>query len=134
MSTSQDMSEPIEISVATLSIDENRVVHIVFKPTEKHDIEDAHQIVDSHNQLAQGKPCPVLADLRNIHVGADRPARKHYASETSAQFKTAMAMVVDSSLQRMFGNIFFLMNRPPYPTRIFNGMDEAAEWLKDYPG
>lgn len=87
-------------------------------------------MVDAHNELAQGTRRPVLADMRQITTGADRKARQHYVSEESARYKSAMAMLVAAPLQRMLGNIFLRISRPPYPTRIFTDEAKAKAWLK----
>ena len=111
-------------------MDEERIVHIHFKATEQHGLAEARVIVDTHNSLAEGTPCPVLADIQEVTIGADREARTHYVSDESARYKTGMAMVVRTPMQRMLGNLFFKINRPPYPTRLFNEEDEAIEWLR----
>ena len=84
----------------------------------------------AHNRLADGVRTPVLADLREVKLGANREARSHYVSDESAEFKSGMAMLVSSSMQRMVGNIFLKLNRPPYPTRLFREETAAVQWLK----
>ena len=126
----KDAQRHIETTIADVWIDTERIIHIEFKASDQHGIEEARGIVAAHNQLANGTPCPVLADIQSVTVGADRAARKHYVSDESSRFTTGMAMLVASPMQRMLGNIFFKLNRPPYPTRLFNGKQEAIQWLK----
>jgi len=121
----------IETTVARLWIDADKVIHIQFKPTDKHGIDEARSVVSAHNQLAAGSQCPVLADIQDVTVGADRDAREYYVSEESSRYKTGMAMLVNSPMQRMLGNIFFKINRPPYPTRLFSRQVDALEWLHE---
>ena len=132
MAPQHTTQETIDLAIARIWMDPNRVVHIEFKPTDTHSIDEARQIVAAHNQLAQGTPCAVLADITQLNVGADRSARQHYVSEESSQFKSAMAMVTESPFQKMIGNFFFRMNRPPYPTRMFRHTDTALEWLAEF--
>ena len=129
-----DADSLIETNIADVWIDTERIIHIRFKASEQHGIAEARGIVQAHNQLANGTPCPVLADIQAVKVGADRAARKYYVSEESARYKTGMAMVVSSPMQRMLGNIFFKLNRPPYPTRLFNRQQDAIQWLKSLEG
>jgi hypothetical protein len=103
-----------------------------FRRSETHNLEDAKEVVRVHNDLAEEQPSPVLADIRAAAVGADREARTYYTTEEAARLKTAMAMVVDSPLQRMLGNFFLRLNRPPYPTRLFADQEAALSWLQDY--
>ena len=130
----KDAQHRIETTIADIWIDTERIIHIEFKASDQHGIEEARGIVDAHNQLANGTPCPVLADIQAVTVGADRAARKHYVSDESSRYKTGMAMLVASPMQRMLGNIFFKLNRPPYPTRLFNRKQEAIQWLKSLEG
>ena len=120
----------VSTRIADVWMGERRVVYIRFRPGEKHGINEAREVVDAHNALAAGASCPVLADLREVRVGADRAAREHYVSEESSRYKSGMAMLVDSPMQRMLGNIFFFINRPPYPTRMFSEQEEALTWLQ----
>ncbi len=123
----------IKTTIADVWIDSEKIAWMHFKATDSHGIEDAKQIVNAHNVLAKGVKTPVVADLRNITTGADREARKYYIQEESAQFKLAMAMLVNSPLQRMIGNLFLKLNKPPYPTRLFRLEKEALAWLKEFP-
>jgi hypothetical protein len=120
---------PIKLDIADVWMDADGLIRIVFNQTSEHGIVDAHQIIDAHNQLAGETPCGVLADIRGIKVGADRAARGYYVTDEAARLKTAMAMVADSPLQRMVGNLFFPMSQPPYPTRMFKSETVALDWL-----
>ena len=122
--------ELIETPIADLWIDDESIVHICFKATSSHGLEEAQTVVTAHNQLAGGKPCLVLADIQRVTTGADRNAREHYVSEESSRYKLGMAMLVASPMQRMLGNVFFKINRPPYPTRLFSEQEKALSWLR----
>ncbi len=113
-------------------LDESGVIWIRFEQSEEHTIEDAREVVSLHNELAAGRPRPIIADIRGTTTGADREAREHYVSEESARLKTAMAMLVTSPVQRMLGNFFFRMSRPPYPTRLFSSEQKALSWLGEH--
>ena len=120
----------IETTVADLWMDTEGLIHIHFKPTTAHGAAEACEVVEAHNELAAGVPCLVLANIQGVTVGANRAARQHYVSPVSAKYKLGMAMLVQSPMQRMLGNIFLRINRPPYPTRIFSHEQEALQWLR----
>ena len=67
----KDAQHRIETTIADVWIDTERIIHIEFKASDQHGIEEARGIVDAHNQLANGTPCPVLADIQSVTVGAD---------------------------------------------------------------
>jgi hypothetical protein len=126
----QAVPETIEMAIADIWIDAEKITWMRFKQTDRHSIEEAQQVVNAHNALANGVKTPVLADLREITTGADRQARQYYVSEESSRCKLGMAMLVSSPLQRMLGNLFMKLNSPPYPTRLFKEEVAALIWLR----
>jgi len=120
----------IRLELCDLSLRDG-IVEIVFKPCPVHGLEEAGALVTAHNELAQGVPRGVLADLTHITAPADRHAREHYVSEESARLKIGMAMITPSPFQRMLGNIFFRVNKPPYPCRMFQERGPALAWLRE---
>lgn len=115
-------------------MEEDGVLMIEFEPAPDHTLEDARALVEEHNTLAGGKKVRVLADCRRIAVGASKEARQYYVSDEGARCKLGMAMVVGNMVQRMIGNVFFRMNKPPYPTRLFSDLESARTWLHSIPG
>ena len=119
----------IELRVADVWVDQASMIRMRFKPCEVHTLEDAVAVVEAHNQLAGEQPALVIADIRDVSTGADRLAREYYVSEESSRLKLGMAMLVKSPMQRMLGNVFFRINRPPYPSKMFSDGGEAVRWL-----
>jgi len=119
----------IQTSIAEVWRAANGVIHILFTSDGTHSLPEAKEIVAAHNALAEGRPRPVLADIRGVQQGANLAARKYYVSDESARYKSGMAMLIRSPLQRMLGNIFFKLNRPPYPSRLFSDEEDAMAWL-----
>lgn len=119
----------IELNVADVWREDDGVVWMRFKPCDSHTLEDAIAVVKAHNDLADEKQIPVIADIREVSVGADRQAREYYVSEESSRLKLGMAMLVKSPMQRMLGNVFFRINRPPYPSKMFSDESKALSWL-----
>lgn len=121
-----------QLEVADVFRGPDGVVRIQFHPVKKHGIEQAKQVVEAHNALACEVPCGVLADLTAVTTGADKQAREYYIGPEASRLKTAMAMVVGSPLQRMLGNIFLKISRPPYPSQLFADEGSALLWLKTF--
>ncbi|HIA04379.1 MAG TPA: hypothetical protein EYN66_21215 [Myxococcales bacterium] len=132
MNVIEQQFEKVETSVADLWLDSDNTIQIRFKPTTKHGLEEAKEVVKIHNALTAGVARPVLADIRLVTVGANRDARNYYVSEEASRYKLCMAMLVNSPMQRMLGNLFMFLNRPPYPTRLFVRSNECTEWLKRF--
>ncbi len=124
-----EVEEGVHTSVADVWINRDNVVIMYFRAVDHHTLEDAKEVVRAHHEVAGGIRTPVLADITGVTTGANREAREYYVAEESSQLKTGMAMLVSSPLQRMIGNIFFRMNRPPYPSKLFTDREAAFAWL-----
>jgi len=110
-------------------LDDQGVVRIVFKPCPDHGLDQARAIVSAHNELSGDRKRGVLADLTGITTAADREARNYYVTPEASRLKLGMAMITPSPFQRMLGNIFFRVNKPPYPCRMFQDEPGALVWL-----
>jgi len=129
-STSSPGNGSLNIAKVFWEDDSQDVVVMEFLPTDIHGLPEAKKVVDAHHQLAAGKKTGVLADITRTTTGANRDAREYYVSEEASVMKKGMAMLVKSPLQRMLGNVFFRMNKPSYPSRLFTSRVKAIEWLR----
>ena len=57
---------------------------------------------------------------------------REYISMELPKYIKAMALVSYSSMGKMIGNIFIKLNPPLYPAQIFNDIQSAVKWLKQY--
>ncbi len=57
-------------------------------------------------------------------------AREVSASPEVNRNALAKAIVVSTISQRLIGNFFINVNKPPAPTRVFSSEEEALTWLK----
>ena len=122
----------IKLTVADVWLDDEDIIRMEFHPTKAHRQKDAEEVTAAHVELSNNEKRPVLADLRNVTVGADKDARNYYATEESSRLKTAMAILTNSRAQRTFGSIYIYLTRPPYPTRLFKSESEALAWLASF--
>ncbi len=57
---------------------------------------------------------------------------REYIAQELPKYIKAMALISDSSMGKMIGNVFIKLNPPPYPTQIFSNVESAVKWLKKY--
>jgi hypothetical protein len=126
-------SEVIETGICTTWMGKDRIIWIKMKPVDRHAVEDAHDLVESHNRLAAGTPCRIICDMRHATTGADRAARDYYVGPEASEFKVAMAMVVSTRTQHLLGTLFLRLNRPNYPMKLFRSPADAIAWLEQTP-
>ena len=89
--------------------------------------QDAREALQAIASLANGRPTPVLVDLREAR-SVSREARKSFALSA---VPARIAMYVESSLSRVIANFFIGVSRPSVPTRVFTDLDDAQRWLLD---
>jgi hypothetical protein len=74
-------------------------------------------------------PGPLLilfGKVANLRPGA----RSHYAkSEEASITATRVALLIDSHVSRVIGNIFMGLDRPEVLTRLFTNEEKAIKWL-----
>jgi hypothetical protein len=105
------------------------IVQLVWVPQTTALLEDATAALEAMAQLTGGRQRPLLIDMR--YTGPqDRSARAEWTSRTD--LSSAVAMVVGTQLSRMMGNLFIRVNRPPFPTRLFDNEASAVAWLQKF--
>jgi hypothetical protein len=131
----KDFSEYKEVGMTT-----NTVIYIVesdpdiliIVPREGtiDNVKDAQENVTYFHSYARsvGRPCASVVILANL-LAQDAEARQVYQEwDTSLFF--AGALVVENALSRALGSFFLGLSRPNVPTRLFDTVEKAIEWLK----
>lgn len=62
----------------------------------------------------------------------DDDARKWASDPDGNTFTIADAFVIQSMAQKLVGNFYLTFHKPIKPTRLFNRVDDAIEWLKTF--
>lgn len=106
------------------------ILYFKYKEDVDIDLAAAMQIVTDRLQLQKGKTYPILCDTRGVK-SIDMNARRYLANEGSV-FITAVALVSDTPLSRIFSEIYIQGNSPPIPTKVFVDPNEALTFLHEY--
>ena len=77
---------------------------------------------------ALGRPCGCVVIMANM-LSQEAEARRAYAGIDPSLFFAA-ALVVESALSRALGSFFVGFSRPVVPTKLFDTVENALEWLK----
>lgn len=86
---------------------------------------------DAAVELGEGKKYPMLFTVTKL-VTPDEDAREFMASEERHEIVEADAFVIKSLPQRLIGNFYLRINRPPNPTKLFQDEDSAVDWLRTF--
>jgi hypothetical protein len=118
----------VQNRVEKIWLREDGIVQIFVKPGAVYTLAEAKQTLAGIDQISNGKLCPVLVDFRNIKT-MERAAREELAA---CQGVTSAALLIDSALSRMIGNVLITFSKPTLPARIYNSEAAAIEWLKEF--
>lgn len=115
---------------ATMWLEEDGIVHAVYTSGARETIDDAIEDSAMQAKVARGKKKPILVDMRGFK-NMDRGAREYFAKE-SAKITTAAALLVDTPVSKVLGNLLIGLNRLSHPVKLFTSEAEAVEWLKKF--
>jgi hypothetical protein len=106
------------------------IVYFVYKPNTVVSIEAARKIVEDRVRFQDREDFPIYCDIRGMK-SADKEARNYLAKEGSS-YTRAVAVVVDSPMSKIIGNIYLGLNKPITPSRLFTDEKDAVEYLKQF--
>jgi hypothetical protein len=81
--------------------------------------------------LTNGRSYPTLVDIRLISNFNNETKAFLATKETSTDMK-AGALLVKSVYQKIAGNFFIFLSRPPIPARLFTEEAAAIDWLQQF--
>lgn len=85
-------------------------------------------LIEAIGKIGNGKKMKVIIDIHSFNTISDE-AKKYSATQESQIYTRANAIVIHSLATRLGANFFIRFNKPITPTRVFNTIDEAANWL-----
>lgn len=114
---------------------ENGIIFQVYKPDLVVTIDIAKAMVEDRIKISNGITRPMLADIKNL-VSIDSEAREYLASERAIYLLSAGAILLGSSLKdyiaTLAAKIYLKIDRPPFPTKLFNDKEKALIWLETF--
>jgi hypothetical protein len=124
-------NEVIETTSARVWLGEDGILRIVTLPDVKVTLETITEVNRHMKKLCRGKKVPVFTDIRGVK-SITREARLFASGEDSAQVGSAAALLIGSPVSKVIGNFFLGINKPPFPTKLFNSEKKALQWLKGF--
>lgn len=110
--------------------EEGGIIMGVFKSDIILDLEGARQAVKLRKTLTKNKEYPLLADIRNIK-NATKEAREYMGSKDAGEGISKAAIIIDSNISMVIGNLFLALNKPETPTKLFTEKSAAIKWLNE---
>lgn len=106
------------------------ILLVVPREGTKDNSKDARENVAFYHAYARslGKRCGSVVIMSNM-LSQDAETRRAYA-EIDPRLLYGGALVVESALSRALGSFFVGLSRPVVPTKLFDTIENAFEWLK----
>lgn len=104
---------------------------VVVTPDNIHySLNDGREFVKAMREFTGGVPKRILI-IPGRHMTVDKDARTFMATPEALQGIQSLAILLTSMGQRVVGNLFMTLDKPVKPTRFFETMNEAINWLKE---
>jgi hypothetical protein len=107
---------------------EDDIVCGCYKKSALLGLEGAKAAVDLRLKFQNGKSYKGLAFI--THVKVLTPEARKYLSEAGYIGVEKAAIIANSPIAILLGNLFILINKPPKPTKLFKDKEDAIKWLK----
>ncbi|MCH2043519.1 MAG: hypothetical protein MK212_05215 [Saprospiraceae bacterium] len=105
-------------------------LHVTFTATQATSMDLVLTHLKHLNQLVGDAPPPLfLADIRKT-LTVSKEVRDMLGNHPLAvRVASKVAILINSSVTRILGNLFVRFSKPPYPSKLFTSEDKALEWL-----
>jgi len=121
------MSNKIETKGATLFLEDDKYLHIVFKSKVSIDLSIAEEISAATKELIGDQPHGNIVDTRKgMFITSD--ARKHFAEQKSDGI-VGIAILINSKVQSGLANLYFKFTKREVENKIFNDEATAKSWI-----
>ncbi len=119
----------IDLGHSLVQLRNDGIVQVDFGDDVDVDLKESTEIVNAIGALTEGKKALIL-NIGGRNTTATGAARNHSASEQGARFTIADAFVTKSLAQKILGNFYMNFHKPYVPTKMFDDVNLAIEWLK----
>jgi hypothetical protein len=117
-----------EVRAGTVQLRDDGVVHFVCREGADLDAQNTLEMFATYRAVAGDGPILVLSDIRGMRSSTSE-SRALATTDEATALHGAAAVIVGSKLTRMMGNLFLRLNRPAYPTRLFDDLASGLAWL-----
>ena len=124
-------NEEVETQTGTFRLGEDGIIRGVIVSSEEHNLTHAKENSEAVQKVSNGNKSPLFIDISRCK-SITREARTHYAREQVGEEVNAIALLIDSPVSRVIGNLFIGFNKPKHPLKLFNSETNAIKWLLDF--
>lgn len=105
------------------------ILYISYKADRYIDYHAARNIVNDRLRIQAYKTYPIICDVSNV-TDISTEAREYLATYGST-LTSAVALISSADTLRSMAGYFVMINKPTVPTKIFNNLEDAQNFLKN---
>lgn len=124
----KSINKIITTRISTVKLRDDGILHIDIMPNEYFEKRDAEELIQAAKEIGGGSKFKNLITVGEFTV-ADSEAIKLACSESGSAYKLADAFVIQTLSQKFLGNMYLNFYKPIRPTRFFQDVKKAEEWL-----
>ena len=128
---SSEIVETIEIPECFIRLRSDGIIQITYKVGTIIDVDLQERSIPLFNQLCKDKSRPFLFEAMD-EVSVTKEGRENSVVMEPRVPSSAYAIVADSLAYKLIANLYFKINKPKKPYRVFNNKEEAIAWLKTF--
>jgi hypothetical protein len=126
-----ESSKSITTRSARVWLGSDGIVHVQPHARRKQTLDDARENVAAVAEACGSRPRPLLIHFQNAAPQTPE-CREHYTSDAATKGICSLAIVVNSMLGRIIGNLMMGMQSTAIPTRLFDNEAEAQAWSEKH--
>ncbi len=123
-------SKVIEFPASTIWFDESGILCSVSKKVPPQTMEETKKTTEEFINLIGGKKICLLTD--STYSNPPNKEIRDYLAAVIPEIVKAVAVISRSAVGKMTANLFFSINKQPYPVKLFTDESKAKEWLRQY--
>ena len=116
---------------AEIHVHPKGIVVITMKPRIIELLTDAQANVAAVKSLIGEHKAPLMIDIRGVPP-VSREVRQYYTGPETRSTFNALALIIDSGVSRIMGNLMLSLQQRAVPTRLYTSSDEALAWLEPF--
>jgi hypothetical protein len=118
----------VETSATEIAMCSDGIMRVMYKKNREIDSSVLKNLIENYNQLVEGKKHPYIYYTEDNSVTFSHDVREYFKQHEQSFPKICDALVVKSLAQKLIANFYLKFNKPAYPTKVFNTMEDAETW------
>lgn len=119
----------VDLGHSLIRLRTDGIVQVNFGDNVEMDLKESVEVIHAIGEVTDEKKALIL-NIGGKNTSASSAAREFSASIGGLRYTIADAFVVTNLAQKILANFYISFNKPLVPTKIFDNVDKATEWLK----